>query len=209
MSKIVDEQVVRKLINERYENNKVFTICGLIGLIISIFFGSMSLTGKFILESDSPSIITGSIILFFVSFFFIFYAIGKFLDIQNSIQVGKFKDKLQADIDKLWKGTQGSQTVEYKLPSSVKKVCFVDFSVSGNGVNLNLYNPLKSSFYGSENMVFYPVGSAQGLDSVIINHIYLDEIVKSENPYCIDVIDGDVNIHLEKDYGQATVLVTR
>src|SRR3989339_605198 len=163
MSKIVDEQVVGELINERYENNKVFT----------------------------------------------FYGISKFLDIQNSIQVGKFKDKLQADIDKLWKGTQGSQTVEYKLPSSVKKVCFVDFSVSGNGVNLNLYNPLKSSFYGSENMVFYPVGSAQGLDSVVIKHIYLDEIVKSENPYCIDVVGGDVNIHLEKDYGQATVLVTR
>ena len=63
-----------------------------------------------------------SIILIVVFIAFAFFAIQKFLDIQNSVQVGKFGADFQADIDKMWRGSQGSQENKYFLPSKIKYV---------------------------------------------------------------------------------------
>ncbi len=67
-----------------------------------------------------------SIILIIIFIAFAFYAILKFLDLQDSIKTAQFSDDLQYDINKMWKSSQGSQPREYLLPSKIKSVCFVE-----------------------------------------------------------------------------------
>ena len=50
-----------------------------------------------------------SIILILAFLAFTVYAIRKFLGIQTSVQIGKFGDDLQTDVDKMWRGSQGSE----------------------------------------------------------------------------------------------------
>ena len=148
-----------------------------------------------------------SIILIIVFISFAFFAIQKFLDIQNSVQVGKFTNDFQLNIDKIWKGSQGSEEKEYFLPKKITYVCFVDYSSDKKGEKQDLYRELEQLYYENENMFFYPVGSAQGLDAREIKHIDLEKITENENPFCIENIDGKVNLIIKKDFGEVLVTI--
>ena len=100
-----------------------------------------------------------SIILIIVFLAFAFYAIKKFMGIQNTVMVGDFIDSLGSDVDKMWKGSQGSQEREYRLPKKIQYVCFADFYSSERGGKDEYYPELKRVFNEKENLVFYPVGS--------------------------------------------------
>jgi hypothetical protein len=128
---------------------------------------------------------------------------------KDAIQVGKFIDDLQSDIDKMWKSSQGSQEVEYFLPSKVEYVCFVDYSFLGKGPKRDLYNKLKQVYYEYENLIFYPIGSAEGLDAKEIKHIDIEKIIENENPFCIENIKGKVKMIIKKEYGEALVMIEK
>ena len=146
------------------------------------------------------------LIIIFVSFSF--FAIKKFVGVGNSAQIAKFRNDLQSDVDKLWKGSQGSQEQEYFLPSKIKYVCFIDYSLGAEGQYRDFYNELQLSFYGGdENLFFYPLGSSEGLDSTEIKHINLEEMTRDENPFCIRNTKGKLKITLKKNYGDASVTI--
>jgi hypothetical protein len=152
-----------------------------------------------------------SIILIIIFLGFAFFAIKKFLSLQDGIKLGQFKDDLQGDADKLWKGSQGSQKVEYFLPSKIKFVCFADYvnPNSGIGQHEEKYNEMKQVFFETENLIFYPVGSAEGLDATTIKHIDLAKITESENPFCIPNTDGKVKMTIGKKYGETQITIDR
>ena len=152
-----------------------------------------------------------SIILIITFIAFAFYAIQKFLDIQNAAQVAKFANDLQFDIDKIWKGSQGSQKKEYFLPSKIKYVCFIDYDPlsSKKGPNENFYDELKQLFYETENLFFYPLGSDQGLGAKEIKHIDLEKTTENENPFCTKNIKGKVSIIIKKDFNEALVTLSK
>lgn len=149
-----------------------------------------------------------SIILIIIFIAFAFYAIQKFLGIQDAVKVGQFVDGLQSDIDSAWRGSQRSQEVEYILPKKIK-VCFIDTTPSsGSGPNTNLFDELKSVCYNNENMVFEPVGSAQGLESQEIKHINITKITETENPFCVENVKGKVKMTIQKSFGEGLVTIT-
>jgi hypothetical protein len=150
-----------------------------------------------------------SVILIVIFIAFAFYAIQKFLNIERAIQVGQFVDDLQSDIDKMWKSSQGSQETEYFLPSKVGYVCFVDYFSNKKGTNQEFYSKLKQVYNEYENLIFYPVGSAQGLDAVEIKNINIEKITENENPFCIENIKGKVEMIIKKEYGEALVMIER
>lgn len=147
------------------------------------------------------------LIVFFIAF--AFYAIGKFLDIQHSVQTAKFLDDFQKDVDKLWQGSQGNQEVSYSLPAKIKAVCFTDYSVNPRGENIDLYEEMKMAFYDSENLFFYPSISGAGLDANTIEHIDIAETTKDNNPLCIQTEDGRVKMSIKKDFGQLKVTIIK
>jgi len=127
-----------------------------------------------------------SIILIVIFIVFAFYAIQKFLDIQKTIQIKKFQNDLQSDIDKIWSGPQGSQEVEYVLPTKIKSICFIDDEYE----NLILKPSLN----------FVSIGKIQNIDIV--------KITESEDPFCIKLIDGKVKMIIKKNYGESFVIIT-
>ena|SRR3989338_884383 len=149
-----------------------------------------------------------SIILIVIFISFAFYAIQKFLDIQNSAQVGKFSSDFQASVNSMWKGSEGSQSEQYFLPSKIKNVCFIDYESGKRGKYQEFYGEFNQVFYGDENMFFQPVGSAQGFDSIYVRNINVEAITEENNPFCIGNTNGKVNIRLKKNFGEALVTVS-
>lgn len=149
-----------------------------------------------------------SVILIIIFIVFAFYAIQKFLKIQDAVKARQFVENLQSDIDNAWKGSQRSQEVEYILPEKIKHVCFIDTGSEESGLNGNLYDELKSFCYYNENMVFEPVGSAQGIESKEIKHINITKITETENPFCFENIKGKVKMTIQKSFGDALVTIT-
>ncbi len=127
-----------------------------------------------------------SIILIIVFLVFAFYAVKKFLAMQSTIQIEKFAEDLQSDIDRAWKSTQSNKTEEYILPKKIDSVCFRD----------NEY----------ENLIFRPPRIAEGK---MIEHLDIGKITKEENPFCIDNSKGKIRIKLKKDYGEILVTIVR
>ena len=152
-----------------------------------------------------------SIILIIIFVSFSVYAIQKFLDIQNSVQVVKFTDDFQNDINQMWKSSKGSQIKEYTLPKGVDFVCLADYSSgeSGRGSYEDLFEKLKTVYYEDENLFFYPVGSAQGFNSKNMENIDLEAIVNQENPFCIKSVNGKVSLIIKKDFSEVLVNINR
>lgn len=150
-----------------------------------------------------------SIILIIVFLVFAFYAIRTFMNIQNTAQVGIFLDDLQSDITSAWNSPESAEEREYSLPLKIKYVCFVDFNAPATGTNAGLFSELRRAYYGSENMVFYPVGSS-GMESTKIRNIAIGTITGSENPFCIKVAKEKIKLTLVKNYDDdGLVRITR
>ena len=151
-----------------------------------------------------------SIILIIIFISFAFYAIQKFIGIQKSIQVGQFMDNLQDDVDNIWKGSGSiSKSDGYILPKKIEYACFVDYSSDEKGTNREFYQKLKQVYFGDENLIFYPVGSGDGLDSKEIKHIDIARITQDENPFCIENVDGKIRLTIERDYKDELVVIER
>jgi hypothetical protein len=149
-----------------------------------------------------------SIILIIVFLAFAFYAIKTLLGIQNAAQTGKFISDLKSDIDRVWKSTESSEEREYDLPSKIDYVCFVDFEISANGPQRDIYSELRFSYFGDENMMFYPLGSSN-IDSIELTNIALSKITLDENPFCIENVRRKVKLTLVKEIDEALVTITR
>lgn len=127
-----------------------------------------------------------SIVLIIIFIAATFYAITKFLQLQETIKISKFGSDLQSDIDKMWKGSQGSQEVEYSLPSKIKAVCFVEDEF--------------------QNLIFQ---SEKIISGKQINHIDTANMTSTEEQYCIENIKDKVKMVIKKDYGEALVTIMR
>ena len=150
-----------------------------------------------------------SIILMIIFVSVAFYAIQKFLALQNSTQIAKFARDLQGDIDKMWKGSKGSQSQEYFLPGKIEYVCFIDYTPSsGNGRYDDFFDELRQFNYDAENLFFYPPGSAEGLDSKEMKNLDINKITDSENPFCLRNTKGKVKMVIKKEFGEALVTIT-
>ncbi len=127
-----------------------------------------------------------SIVLIIIFIAIAIYAIIKFLELQDSIKISKFESDLQSDIDKMWKGSQGSQEVEYTLPSKIDAVCFTDDEY--------------------QNLIFQSEKIIGGKE---IEHIDTANMTSVEEQYCINNIKGKIGMVIKKDYGEALVIITR
>ncbi len=134
------------------------------------------------LELSFGMIFSIILIIFFIAA--AIYAITKFLDFQNTIKIEKFGSDLQADVDNLWKSTQGSYAREYNLPSKIQAVCFTDDEF--------------------ENMQFVSTNIIRGK---MIAHLDITATLGGRDSLCFDNIQGKVSMTLKKDYGENLVTI--
>jgi len=127
-----------------------------------------------------------SIILIIIFLAFGFYAITKFIGLQNSIQIENFLRDFQNDVDGMWKSNQGSQNLVYSLPNQIISVCF------------------KNDEF--QNLQFTSNGIIKGK---MIEHIDIAKTTKDESPLCIQKIKGKISLTIVKEYGETLVSVER
>ncbi len=127
-----------------------------------------------------------SIILIVIFLAFGVYAIIKFLELQESIQVSTFLNDFQNDVNKMWKNSKGGQSVKYTLPTKISAVCFQ-----------------QSEF---ENLKFT---SERIIRGKIIENIDIAKITKDENPFCVQNVNGKVSMTISKNFGEQLVTINR
>ncbi|VVB83675.1 Uncharacterised protein [uncultured archaeon] len=127
-----------------------------------------------------------SIILIIVFLVFGFYAITKFLNMQQDVQIQTFSQNFQEDVNKMWKSSEGSQSVKYSLPTKISSVCFQNDEF--------------------ENMKFTSKSIIAGKK---IENIDIAKTIKDENPFCIQNVKGKISMNIVKNYGETLVTITR
>lgn len=151
-----------------------------------------------------------SIILIIVFIAFAFYAINFFLDMQENVSSKKLITDIQKDVDSVWRSSESSQTFEYTLPKNVDALCFVDWSLEASSGNEDIHSEIEAGTLQEGNVVLYEESETRvNMETFGIEHINLQRIISSENPYCIRKIDGKVNLVLKKGFQDALVDVER
>lgn len=125
-----------------------------------------------------------SIILVISFLGFGFFAIQKFLSIQENIIMKKFIDDFQEDIDKMWKSTTGSKEVEYVVPRKLTSVCF-EFSP--------YYNTL--------------VYSGEIFEEYTFKKIDIEKTLGVRDSVCTKAKDNKISFYLGKQFGEADVTI--
>ena len=148
-----------------------------------------------------------SIILVIMFISFVIYIIIYFLDFSDRVKIEQFEEKLQEDVDKIWRGYQGSKVVNLGLPKEISKVCFIDNSASAIGRNNEMYNDfiMRNTI---ETIMYFPEGSADGKEGFKLNHINVSKITEKENPYCVENRKGTVSFKIQMNYGENLVRIT-
>jgi len=134
------------------------------------------------------------------------YAIIVFINMKKCSEIGLFKQDLQEEINRAWNSEESSLTFKGNLPSGIQQVCLIDLSKAGKGSNKELYDSLKKYGYVNVNMFFYPIKKVcKDLRAFNIEHINITEITKQNNPYCVNIVDGKVEVKIEKSFYAALV----
>ncbi len=146
--------------------------------------------------------------------FFIFIAIiviNSFLKAQGCAKVGLFIDDLEADVKKSWNSQTDSHVFKGLLPSGIMYVCFADLSKSfiGNINNDEIWRSISLYEGKNANMFFYPTGESCEMPYKNIEHLDIEDITMFENPYCIAVDRGRINIKVGKKLNNRFVGIER
>lgn len=126
-----------------------------------------------------------SIILIVIFLAFAFYGITNFLSFQDSVKIEQFSSDLQEDINKMWQSSGGSVEADYLLPTKIESVCFQDDEY--------------------ENLVFH---SNEFVGGKMIEHLNLTKMTGGKE-LCFDNNNGKISFVIEKDYGDALVILSK
>lgn len=142
-----------------------------------------------------------------------FFVIMNFLNVQNCAQVGLFQRDLQDKITSIWNSQEAEQTFESNLPTSVKYICFLNFTRAKVLTGLNseqrqiadqVYDDLEVYYKNKKADFFlYPVKSGCNMAYKWLAHIDTNTV---PNPYCI-ANSGKVRIKLYKSFDDVSVKV--
>ncbi|MEK6875220.1 MAG: hypothetical protein AABX30_00895 [Nanoarchaeota archaeon] len=125
-----------------------------------------------------------SIILIIVFIAFAFYVIWILLNNRDIGSIAVFTNDFQKDINKVWSSDSASQEKTYSLPEDAEKVCFIDDS----------------------KIYFEPRASGGDFNYFEIEHINIAKM-NENGEFCLDVVNGKVNLILKKDEGDELVLI--
>ena len=128
-----------------------------------------------------------SIILIIIFIAFAIYAIVHFLALQDSIKINNFYSSFQTDVSAVWNSPQAVQTKSYILPSSIQEICFTNT--------------------GNENLILYGANNRPE-NSNSIDHINITATT-SGGDSCFNVVNGQFNLVLQKNFGDTLVTITK
>ena len=133
-----------------------------------------------------------------------FIAIGYFLDIGRSSNVGMFYREFQDAVDDAMGGQFSEAVFEIDLPDGVKLVCFANLSQPITDSESPEYKAIENYEVYDANTFLVPPEYAEGMEWKLIEHIDIEKITHEDNPYCVNVEDG---LNVKKDFYDKLVIV--
>jgi len=115
-----------------------------------------------------------------------------FLDFSSSADVGKFYTEFQGEVNDAWRSSQTSKKYKINVDPDIKQICFANLSAPITG-DQAAYKEISDYQYYGYNTFMLPPGAAQGLDAKNIEHLDIEKITASSNPYCVSN-PGEVTI---------------
>lgn len=114
-----------------------------------------------------------------------FIAVGYFLDIGRSSNVGMFYRELQDVVDEALNEQSSETSFEIDLPKEIKKICFANLSaqITNRGVD---YEAIKNYDVYDANVFLVPPEFAENMQWKLIQHIDVEKITSKKNPYCVE-----------------------
>ena len=146
-----------------------------------------------------------SILLIIVFVVFAFIVIRSFLNTSDCAKIGIFVDDFQSEVDKTWNSQKSNFEFKGRLPSGLDYVCFANFSNSLNGQYDDIGQELGDYYQEGTNLFLYPREESCEMAYHTINHLNMEKISESQNPYCIEIKNGNIDIMIEKDFNEALV----
>lgn len=147
-----------------------------------------------------------SIILIIAFIAVAFYVIRVFLNMKNCGLIGRFYQEVQESVTNAYRSPATSQKISSTLPGSVDYVCVINLNQSSKGPKSNIYDMLSLV---NKNFVIYPKTKCTGFGGIDLSNINIQSITLNENPFCIDVQNGKVNLKVEKDIYEKSVRISR
>lgn len=134
------------------------------------------------------------------------YVIVKVISTKGCAETGLFFQDLQNYIKEAWQADIHEDTFTGAgLPTSVKYVCFGNFSQTPSSEDRERYNTLKRYNQGTKNVFLYPPESIcdNNQFSITLEHI------KTNNFFCSQVEKGKIQIQTLKSKLGQPVLITK
>jgi len=149
--------------------------------------------------------------IFLMIFFIIiaFIAIKAFLDSKKCAEIGFFRDAFEKQIKKTWNSQKDSFDFKGTLPSNIDYVCFANLTNQRRGEFSDIGFELGVYKERGDSMFLYPTGKSCSMPSHNVKYLDIEDITRSQNPYCIEVKKGIVNLRIEKGFNQRLVSVSR
>jgi hypothetical protein len=151
-----------------------------------------------------PFAIIFSIILIVVFIVIAFVAIKNFLDIGKCGGVGTFYEDLQDKVNEAFASTGYKDWTDISLPSGITEVCFADLSKPQRGRFKLEYEDFDRFESYEANTFLYPANQACNMEYRQINHLDLNKIIETQNPYCISA-EKKIEVIFEM-YGKGVIL---
>jgi hypothetical protein len=123
-----------------------------------------------------------------------FFAIQKFLDLQNNLKNKQFIDEFQKDLDRIWRSSQSSQEVEYSVSSKVGSVCLISEGLASEK---------------KENLIIKEKDQIIVLERKKLEHLDLEKSLGTSDRLCFEIKNSKVSMILKKNYGELSVTVQR
>jgi len=140
-----------------------------------------------------------TIILIVAFLGFTFFAITKFLNYRDKLQIAQFGTGLQDNVNTLWRSSEGSQNYEYNLPGKVQAICIWNYHAQPSAGMTEVKNDIERDYTGEENTFFYPHESSGNLEALTIKNLDVEKTTKTENPYCLKNKNGKVSLVIIKE----------
>jgi len=153
----------------------------------------------------------GMIFAIILAIFFIILAIiviNSFLNMQNCSKIGIFVKELNEKVDNVWNSNDASIEYVGYLPSAIQYVCFVNLTESFSGQN-SAFGASLRTFNHKDNFFFHPTKKSCDLAGHIIKNLDIPQITLSENPLCINVVNGKVRMTIGKESNLPLVTIKK
>ncbi|MBT4165504.1 hypothetical protein HOE04_00510 [archaeon] len=137
-----------------------------------------------------------------------FIAIKAALGSKDCAQLGLFIQDFENEITNTWNSQENSATFKRTLPTKLEYVCFADLNKNQKGEFPQVYDNMIYYKGNTANTFFYPKSGACKVPYKNIKHLDIDEIIKTQNPYCIPIDRGTIRIKIEKEFNERLVRVS-